>query len=81
MKSWSNFILSESSTCWARRSATEDEALRLGEGYVTAVSQWRDAEAAAVADVLVVVADLCIADVHLCQATDITVHHTATSLI
>ena len=46
-------------------SASQDEPLGLGEGDVTSVGEWRDAQAPAVPDVLVVVRDLGIADVDL----------------
>lgn len=39
----------------------------MGEGYVTAVGEGRDAEAAAVADVLVIVSDFRIAYADLCM--------------
>ena len=53
------------STCRASRGATQDEALRLRERDVAAVRQRGDAQAAAVADVLIVVFDLRITDIHL----------------
>ena len=48
---------------------TKDQALRLRERDVAPVRQRRDAQAAAVANVLVVILDLCVADVDLRSST------------
>eukprot|EP00951_Prasinocladus_malaysianus_P030099 scaffold281563_cov46-Prasinocladus_malaysianus.AAC.1 len=51
------------------RGATQHQALGLGEGDVAAVRQGSDAQAATVANVLIVVTDLGITDVDLCGDT------------
>ena len=55
----------QASTGSGRPGAPQDEALRLGERDVAAVSQGSDAEAPAVAHILIIVADLRIAYTHL----------------
>ena len=52
-------------TCRACRGAPQDEALRLRESDVASVRQGSDAQAAAVPNVLIVVAHLGVTDVHL----------------
>ncbi len=52
-------------TCRACRGAPQDEALCLREGDVASICQGSDAQAAAVANVLTIVSDLRVADVHL----------------
>ena len=51
--------------CGAGGGSPQDQLLRLSEGDVAAVCQGRDAQAATVADVLVAVHDLSVADVDL----------------
>ena len=58
-------------TCRAGGCTTKDQALRLRERDVAPVRQRRDAQAAAVANVLVVVLDLCVADVDLRSSTSV----------
>ena len=52
-------------TCGAGGGTPQHELLRLCERDVAAVRERRDAQAAAVADILIAIRDLRIADVHL----------------
>jgi hypothetical protein len=52
-------------TCWPCWCTAQNQALRLCQRDVAAVCELRDAQAATVADVFVVVGDLCIAHIDL----------------
>ena len=68
MQAWYTSIMykaGKEATCRASRGTPQHQALCLGEGDVAAIREGSDAQAAAVANVLIAVWDLGVAHIHL----------------